>query len=223
MAQVLGLNDCLAEAICLGHDVGHTPFGHVGERTIKALLEGVTVWDSNAHSLRVLEELEQQYPRFDGLDLTWATREGIARHMTVFDVPSAEHGDDVYGQYQAPSLECQVGNAADEIAYLSHDVHDALQYHILAPRDLDALGLSLWKKNWTIANAEWAQVYPEGRDGVEKSAVLYRRVHGLMIADMVADVLDGLTTNGIENNGTVEREVNARVRDLCARFPIYQG
>ena len=95
--------------MCLGHDVGHTPFGHVGEDTIKDLLDGA--WDSNAHSLRVLETLEMQYPKFDGLDLTWATKEGIARHMTVFDIPSSEHGDaTTYGKYHAPSPECQVGN-----------------------------------------------------------------------------------------------------------------
>ncbi len=197
IAQVLGLNERLAEAICLGHDVGHTPFGHIGEDTIKRLLDGVEVWDSNAHSLKVLESLEKQYPEFDGLDLTWATREGIARHKTVFDIPSSEHGDQSpYGKYKASSPECQVADKADEIAYLTHDVHDALQYRIVSTEELDALGISLWDTNWRMANGEMLKAHPDGWTGVEREAVLIRRVHGLMIARMVNDVVTQSLANG---------------------------
>ena len=92
VACSLGLNGPLADAICLAHDVGHTPFGHQGEETLKRLLFDEGGWESNQHSLRVIDELEAQYPGFMGLDLTWAVREGVARHKTAFDSPAAVYG-----------------------------------------------------------------------------------------------------------------------------------
>ena len=186
IASTLGLNEALADAICLGHDVGHTPFGHHGETTLANRVKGVMEWDSNVHSLLVLEQLETQYPRFKGLDLTWATREGIARHQTSFDNPST---DARFLEYKAPSLEAQSANLADEIAYVTHDLHDALQLRLLDPNDLEDEGIRIWKRAWNITEGEVRQYHPEGWATVDLWALKCRRVHALMIGMLVEDAI----------------------------------
>src|SRR3954454_2775635 len=129
VATLLGLSEPLTEAICLGHDLGHTPFGHTGETALNTLLANQGGWDSNFHSLVVVEEIEVNYADYPGLDLTWACREGIARHQTPFDLPVT---DGEYVRSAQPSLEAQVCNLADVIAYATHDVQDAIESRMLA-------------------------------------------------------------------------------------------
>src|SRR4030042_619652 len=134
LAHMLNLAEPLVEAICLGHDLGHAPFGHAGEQELQRLLrQHGREWNANAHSLSVVEELELQYPEHYGLNLTWATREGLARHRPRYDTP-AETGE--YAVYRQPSLEAQVGNVADLIAYSTHDVEDAFVARLIANDDL---------------------------------------------------------------------------------------
>jgi dGTPase len=183
LASMLGLNQALAEAICLGHDVGHAPFGHVGEATLAALLEGAAEWNANVHSLMVLDELEVQYPDFLGLDLTWATREGIARHRTPFDAPAE------FGGYAQSSLEAQVANLVDEIAYITHDVHDALRYRVISSTDLDKLRTKLWDEQWRRTLDEYDQYHPGGWTGVDADSVRFRRVHRHLIYALLHDAI----------------------------------
>jgi dGTPase len=192
IASSLGLNGALADAICLAHDVGHTPFGHQGEATLERLLADQDGWDSNHHSLRVIDEIEAQYPQFLGLDLTWAVREGVARHQTAFDVPAVTHGlGSDLGTYRAPSPEAQVGNIADEVAYVTHDVHDALEHGLISRDDFDAAlsDSSLWKRAATATEGEMKAYHPEGWRGVDVTKVSVRRLHRNLISILLTDVL----------------------------------
>jgi dGTPase len=120
IARALRLNEDLAEAISLVHDLGHTPFGHAGEQALRELLKDEGGFNHNAQSLRVVDHLEDRYPNFRGLNLTYEVREGIVKHETDYDSPDATEFDP---QYRA-SLEGQLVNVADEIAYNAHDVDD---------------------------------------------------------------------------------------------------
>jgi dGTPase len=132
IARALGLNEDLAEAIALAHDLGHPPFGHKGEEVLNRLMKDEGGFEHNRQSLRIVEELEQKYPGFDGLNLTWETREGLIKHSTVWDIPGKRPGFTA----KSPSLEAQVANVADEIAYYSHDLDDGLDSGLLVESQL---------------------------------------------------------------------------------------
>lgn len=158
IAHGLKLCEPLVEAIALAHDLGHTPFGHAGERALDELLREAgdsAGWDSNHHSLVVVDELEQAYPQHPGLNLTFAVRQGIARHQTPFDTPMV--GFDPYPQ---PTPEAQVVNLADVIAYCTHDLEDAIAMGLVRVEQVTTeLGLSLWQKMWEKADAEVRDAY----------------------------------------------------------------
>lgn len=125
IARAVGADETLCEAVALAHDLGHPPFGHAGERALRRALadHGFEGWNANVHSLDVVDNVESTFLRFRGIDLTWATREGIARHSTPFDEPVS------FGEFtQTPQggLECQIVDAADVLAYLTHDLDDAI-------------------------------------------------------------------------------------------------
>ena len=128
IARALRLNEDLAEAIALAHDLGHSPFGHTGERVLNRLMQAHGGFEHNSQSVRVVEDLEQKYPGYPGLNLTWETREGLAKHRTTYDrprpTPEAAH--------RCASLEAQVANLADEITYYSHDLDDGLDSGLLS-------------------------------------------------------------------------------------------
>ena len=152
LARWLRLQEDLVEAICLGHDLGHAAFGHAGEQELQYLLAQYGMkWNANAHSLTLVENLEVQYPEGRGLNLTWATREGLSRHSTKYDVPD-DTGE--YSKYSQPSLEAQVANLADVIAYSTHDVEDALFAGLLEVGDFGKLGVDIWDRSWQKASGE---------------------------------------------------------------------
>ena len=128
VCRALGLNEDLAETIALAHDLGHPPFGHSGESALDRLAAADGGFDHNKQSLRIVTRLERRYPGYDGLNLTWETLEGIMKHETEYDVPDAEWEPD-----KRPSLEAQVVNLADEMAYNAHDLDDGLRAGILTP------------------------------------------------------------------------------------------
>ena len=126
-ARMLNLNEDLTEAIALAHDLGHTPFGHSGEDALRELMKNHGGFEHNVHGLRVVDVLERRYPEFRGLNLTWEVRESIAKHTTAYDHPSVKEFDPEL----RPLAEAQVVEAADDIAYTSHDLDDALAAGIL--------------------------------------------------------------------------------------------
>jgi dGTPase len=139
IARALGGNEDLIEAICLAHDLGHSPFGHAGEVVLSRLMKEHGGFDHNKQSLRIVTELEQRYPEFPGLNLTWEVREGMVKHESEYDVSDASAYDpDLRG-----NLETQIANVADELAYSAHDLDDGLRSGMLTPRMLE--GIALWE------------------------------------------------------------------------------
>ena len=132
IASALRLNTDLAETIALAHDLGHSPFGHKGETVLNELMRGHGGFEHNRHSLRIVEELEQKYPNFSGLNLSWEVLEGLAKHQTAFDRPGVKKGFTA----KNPSLEAQIANLADEITYYSHDLDDGLDSGLLSEKEL---------------------------------------------------------------------------------------
>jgi len=133
LARSLRLNQDLAEAVALAHDLGHTPFGHSGETILQRLLKDHGGFEHNRQGIRVVELLEERYEAFPGLNLTWEVREGIAKHTTSYDSPRIERFD----PHLAPPLEAQLVDVADEIAYNQHDLDDAMKMGLILRKDLE--------------------------------------------------------------------------------------
>ncbi len=139
-ARVLGANEDLVEAISLAHDLGHTPFGHAGEEILSLLLKEYGGFDHNLHSLRVVDALEERYPAFPGLNLTYETREGLARHLTQYDNPRVPPEFQMNLQ---PSIEAQIVNISDALAFAAHDLDDALKVGLVSWEDVVSLEIPL--------------------------------------------------------------------------------
>ena len=131
VARALGLNDDLAEAIALAHDLGHTPFGHTGQDALNDCMRPYGGFEHNLQSLRVVDLLEQRYAAFDGLNLTYEAREGILKHCSVRNARALGDVGERFIKRRRPSLEAQLANLADEIAYNNHDVDDGLRSGLL--------------------------------------------------------------------------------------------
>jgi dGTPase len=151
IARALSLNEDLAEAVALAHDLGHTPFGHAGEDALNKKMEQDGGFSHNRQSLRVVDVLEERYPSFVGLNLTFEVREGIVKHETIYDRPDAEG----FHPEWKPTLEAQLVNLADEIAYNSHDLDDGLRSGIFGWDD--PAHLTIWKE----LNAASAKAHPD--------------------------------------------------------------
>lgn len=139
MARALMANEDLTEAICLAHDLGHPPFGHTGEQVLSQLMEGHGGFDHQRQTMRIVESLEERYPGFPGLNLTYEVREGLVKHDTDYDVSDAAG----YEPELAGTLECQLANLADEIAYNTADLEDGLRSGILQPEEVEEL--AIWR------------------------------------------------------------------------------
>jgi dGTPase len=158
ITRALQLNEDLAETIALAHDLGHPPFGHKGEAALNRLLQNYGGFEHNRQSLRIVEELEQKYPGFPGLNLTWEVREGLAKHSTSFDLP--EKKGDFNSRY--PSLEAQVADLADEITYYSHDLDDGLESGLLNEEQL-IKEVEIWQQAHHKVLSEYGHLHQECR------------------------------------------------------------
>ncbi len=154
LARTLGANMDLTEAICLAHDIGHTPFGHAGEYTMRRLMADFGGFNHQQQSLRVVDELEERFPEHRGLNLTYEVREGIAKHETAYD----ETGFGDFDFSEAPTLESQLASAADEIAYNTADLDDGLRAGLLDPFDLEEL--EFWR-DWRAQNLDLGARFTE--------------------------------------------------------------
>ncbi len=187
IARALGANEDLEEAICLAHDLGHSPFGHSGERMLNRLMKNHGGFDHNQQSLRIVTKLENRYPDFPGLNLTWETREGIVKHETEYDVSdAAEYNPELRGH-----LEAQIANAADELAYSAHDLDDGLRSGLLSVSMLS--GLTLWEI--LIESVGW--------EGIELSELdrnrIIRRLIGLEVEDIIAATDQTIRQSGVQS------------------------
>jgi dGTPase len=184
MARALGLNEDLTEALCLAHDIGHPPFGHAGEDALKAAMADAGGFDHNAHSIRLLTALESPYPLFAGLNLSWETLEGLAKHNgPVADAPWALAGADAdfpLDLAEWPSLEAQIAAIADDIAYDNHDIDDGLRAGLFTLEELLEVPLAarIWERvRERYRDVEAARLVPE----------LVRDLIGLMVNDVLAE------------------------------------
>jgi dGTPase len=192
ISRVLGLDEDLAEALALAHDLGHTPFGHAGEEALDAAMADFGGFDHNAQSLRVVTRLERRYPEFDGLNLSWETLEGLVKHNGPLVGPAARRRSELpraITEYVArhdleldtfPGAEAQVAALADDIAYNSHDIDDGLRAGLFAIADLADVPLV------GPVFAEVAREFP----GIEPSLHIHeavRRLIGLMILDLIGE------------------------------------
>ncbi len=196
IARALRLNEDLAEAIALAHDLGHPPFGHNGEEVLNRLMKGHGGFEHNRHSLRIVEELEQKYPGFAGLNLTWEVREGLAKHETGYDQPAG--GREFVAR--CSSLEAQVANLADEIAYYSHDLDDGLEAGLLAE---ERLGRSV--RVWRLAAAKVKQEHGPLPDECRRYFTI-RCIIDDQVHDVVATTERRLAAAKVQSAGEVRQQ-----------------
>ena len=173
IARALRLNEDLAEAIALAHDLGHAPFGHSGEEMLAECMRDHGGFDHNRQSVRVVELLETPYPDFPGLNLTFEVREGLRKHERPykFPAPAAE-------EYDCPSLEAQVADLADEITYYSHDLDDAVDFEILTPARLEEN--EVWRNSHRAVLARYTGVREPELHKLIIRDIIDREVHDLV-------------------------------------------
>ncbi len=187
IARTLGANEDLEEAICLAHDLGHSPFGHSGEVALARLMKDYGGFDHNKQSLRIVTELEERYPDFPGLNLTWEVREGIVKHESEYDIADASD----YNPELRGHLEAQIANAADELAYTAHDLDDGLRSGMITPQMLE--GTTLWEI--LVKSVGWQGGY---LDDLSRHRLI-RRLIGLEVTDLVATTDGCLRENGVRS------------------------
>jgi len=195
LASALQLNTDLAETIALAHDLGHSPFGHKGETVLARLMKGHGGFEHNLHSLRVVEELEEKYPGFPGLNLSWEVLEGLAKHQTAFDHPDKRKGFDAKNS----SLEAQIANLADEITYYSHDLDDGLDSGLLSESHL-AKNVRVWALAARAVKKEHGQLPDECR-----RYFTIRTIIDLQIHDVVTNSERLIKSSGVQSADDVRR------------------
>jgi dGTPase len=191
IARRLTLNEELTEAIALAHDLGHTPFGHSGESVLDELMKDQGGFEHNLQSLRVVEKLEERYPNFNGLNLTWETREGLVKHTTAHDTTSPEKLLD-YEPEKFPTLEAQIIDLADEIAYNNHDIDDGLESDLLEEGALRN-GVELWQEMIEITEKNFPGIH-----NPQKKYYAISHLIGHLISDLVKETIKNISHNKIE-------------------------
>jgi dGTPase len=175
LARFLCLNEDLAEAIALAHDLGHPPFGHAGEEALQAMMGDHGGFEHNRQGLRVVDALESRYPEFSGLNLTWEVREGIAKHSKSFDPDEPVLEFEEFAGARWPSLEAQLVDASDQIAYNAHDIDDGLTARLIQLSDLAAV--PLWQR--VTAGQGYANLTPQQAKYLGVRALINEQVQDL--------------------------------------------
>jgi dGTPase len=196
IARKLRLNEELTEAIALAHDLGHTPFGHAGEDVLHTLMAEYGGFEHNLQSLRVVEVLEERYPLFPGLNLTFETREGLAKHSSYHDSPAEDLSD--YEMGLAPTLEAQIINVADEIAYNNHDIDDGVESNLIHRDEL--MEVPLWQEVFTRVEKKYPQATAQAKTYAAISSLI-----GLLIQDVVSHTLQNIKGHGIGTGADIRR------------------
>ncbi len=200
IARALGLNEDLTEAIALAHDLGHPPFGHSGEETLDELMRGNGGFDHNDQSVRIVELVEQKYPRFPGLNLSFEVLEGLKKHAAFYDPP-----EPTADRYACPSLEAQIANLADEITYYSHDLDDGLDFHLITAGQLAALGA------WTHSHDEVRRHFPKLR-GPELHSYVIRSIIDRQVQDVIATSAESIRKARVQSADEVRRQPKPLIR-----------
>jgi len=184
IARNLRLDEDLTEAIALAHDLGHTPFGHSGQDALNACMKPYGGFEHNLQSLRVVDVLEQRYAAFDGLNLTFETREGIVKHCSLRNARQLGEVGERFIKKRRPSLEAQIANLADEIAYNNHDVDDGLRSGLIELEQLSQIAIFKRHMDSTL------QAFP----GLSGRRLVHETVRR-MIDTLVTDLIDSSAAN----------------------------
>ena len=208
IARALGLNEDLTEALCLAHDLGHPPFGHAGEDALSAALADAGGFDHNAHAIRIVTRLENPYPDFDGLNLSWEALEGLAKHNGPIAKPTWAL-QDANAEFDLelstwPGLEAQVAAIADDIAYDNHDIDDGLRAGLLRLDEL--VELPVVKRLWDAISKRYPDIPSEKRQ-----RALVRDLIGTMVEDVLVETQKRMREAGAE---TIE-DVRSAGRQLA--------
>ncbi len=195
IARRLKLNEDLVETLALAHDLGHTPFGHTGEDVLNRLMSPYGGFEHNRQSLRVVENLEERYPGFNGLNLSWEAREGIIKHSSDYDLPNGS-GYEEYRPDLRPTLEAQIIDLADEIAYNNHDIDDGLKARYLEPEAL--MKIDIWADTYARVKEKYPSL-PEDRQILQTISHLI----GRLIMDLVDQTRVNILEAGINTREAV--------------------
>jgi dGTPase len=204
IARALGLNEDLAETIALAHDLGHSPFGHSGEEMLAECMRDHGGFNHNRQSLRVVELLENPYPNFAGLNLTFEVREGLRKHEAFYEMdevarPSRLREESAKPEarptlkkYTSPSLEAQVADLADEITYYSHDLDDAVDFEILSPAQLEE------NEIWHGTHRAVISRYPEAREP-DLHKLIIRDIIDIQVRDVIMTSAQSIVDAGVKS------------------------
>jgi dGTPase len=189
IARSLRLNEDLVEAISLAHDLGHTPFGHAGQDALNDCMKPYGGFEHNLQSLLVVDRLEERYGGFDGLNLTFETREGILKHCSRNNAATLGDLGPRFLEGQQPSLEAQLANLADEVAYNNHDIDDGLRSGLITLEQLEDVPL------WTVHRREAEAAFPDvgGRRLINETI---RRIINALIVDLIATTRAAIAAAG---------------------------
>ncbi|HZM06293.1 MAG TPA: deoxyguanosinetriphosphate triphosphohydrolase [Candidatus Saccharimonadales bacterium] len=202
LARALCLNEDLAETIALAHDLGHSPFGHKGEVVLNRLMRGQGGFEHNRQSLRIVEELEQKYPGFLGLNLSWEVREGLLKHQTTYDQP----GQRKEFSAKSPSLEAQIANLADELIYGSHDLDDGLDAGLLSEKKL-IQEVRLFAEASHLVRQEHGELPDEIR-----RYFIIRCIIDLQVRDVVETSEAAILASGVKTADDVRRQARPLIK-----------
>ena len=212
IARALRLNEDLAEAIALAHDLGHPPFGHSGEEMLAECMRDHGGFDHNRQSLRVVELLENPYPNFPGLNLTFEVREGLRKHEIYYEIPSRLRDQErkpevcpTLGKYHRPSLEAQVADLADEITYYSHDLDDAVDFEILSAAQLQEN--EIWHKSQRAVLGRYA-----GAREPELHKLIIRDIIDNEVHDLVSTSAKSIGKSGVQSPDDVRQKPSSLIR-----------
>jgi dGTPase len=207
LARALRLNEDLTEAIALAHDLGHSPFGHTGERVLNRLMREHGGFEHNRQSLRIVEELERKYPGFRGLNLSWEVREGLIKHQTSYDQPGPRKDFSA----KSPSLEAQIANIADELIYNSHDLDDGLDAGLLSEGELE-------QKTRVFAQAARIVREEHGKLSAEtRRYFIIRCIIDIQVRDVVETSEAAILASGVKTADDVRRQPRSLIRHSRAR------
>ena len=196
IARSLALNEDLAEAIALAHDLGHAPFGHSGEEELDALMRAHGGFEHNSQSLRIVEVIEKKYPAFTGLNLSFEVREGLKKHQKFYDPPLP---GETAEKYRCPSLEAQIANLADEITYYSHDLDDGLDFDLIRPEQLAEL--EVWETSYAQVRRDFPKL--KGRD---LTTYVIRCIIDREVQDVITTSARLIAASGVESVADVRAQ-----------------
>jgi dGTPase len=196
IAGALALNEALSEAICLAHDLGHTPFGHAGQDALNECMRDFGGFEHNLQSLRVVDELEEQYAEFDGLNLTFECREGILKHCSAANARQLGELGERFLRRTQPGLEAQLANFADEIAYNNHDVDDGIRAGLVTVEELAQI--PLFARYHAVVRRQYAAL--AGRRLVNE---ILRRMINHLVTDLIDTSAARLAAAGVSSAADV--------------------